>query len=77
MSDGDESDTGVSSSSGTVPGSVKSGLAAELRGVRQQLQQLEVRASNKARRALAGLPASSSGGGVSSSRAAGGRRVVP
>jgi hypothetical protein len=74
MDDGDESDTGVSSSTGTVPGSVKSGLAAELRGVRQQLEQLEVRASNKARRALAGLPASS-GGGVGS-RAAGGRRAL-
>lgn len=74
MADGYESDTGVSSSSGTVPGSVKSGLAAELRGVRQQLQQLEVRASNKARRALAGLPASSSGGG--GGRVAGARRAV-
>uniref|UniRef100_A0A383VMW0 Uncharacterized protein n=1 Tax=Tetradesmus obliquus TaxID=3088 RepID=A0A383VMW0_TETOB len=75
MADGYESDTGVSSSSGTVPGSVKSGLAAELRGVRQQLQQLEVRAGNKARRALAGLPASSGGCGVSA-RAAGARRAV-
>jgi hypothetical protein len=73
MGDGDESDTGVRSSTGTVPGSVKSGLAAELRGVRQQLEQLEVRASNKARRGLAGLPASSGGVG---SRTAGGRRAL-
>ncbi|KAF6256024.1 hypothetical protein COO60DRAFT_1627324 [Scenedesmus sp. NREL 46B-D3] len=71
VGDGDESDTGVSSSTGTVPGSVKSGLAAELRGVRQQLEQLEVRASSKARRALAGLPACIRGD--VSSRAAGGQ----
>lgn len=37
--------------------SVKSGLAAELRAVRQQLEDLEARAGNKARRALAGIPA--------------------
>lgn len=37
--------------------SVKSGLAAELRAVRQQLEDLEDRAGNKARRALGNLPA--------------------
>lgn len=37
--------------------SVKSGLAAELRTVRQQLEDLELRAGNKARRAMAGAPA--------------------
>eukprot|EP00775_Hariotina_reticulata_P012249 gene12249-12386_t len=37
-------------------GSVKSGLAAELREVRAQLERLENQAESKARRALAGLP---------------------
>ena len=57
--DHDESEYGSSSvtGDGSSTVSVKSGLAAELRMVRQQLEELENRAGNKARRALAGLPA--------------------
>ncbi|KAF8064637.1 ccdc77 [Scenedesmus sp. PABB004] len=55
-------------------GPVKSGLAAELRAVRQQLEELEERADAKARRALVGLPGGSNSGG---GRATGLRRLLP
>jgi hypothetical protein len=50
------SSSGSAGDSSSVPPSIKSGLAAELRAVREQLAQLEARAGEKAARALAGLP---------------------